>query len=190
MAAYDINILSLSSIYKYIETNQLNVGIIVPYESSGLNNLRQLIFNKDDKTILKKSFTIDEVQNYLFHSKNKIDKNFLNKEYIHIYFGILPDITSLFDESNVINQEIHNLSDNDDLILVTINFDIYNINELCMFNLQKSLTIFYTIKNFKENNFYKLKNFQENFKKIFSMILNNKELINLIHISYDDFMNK
>ena len=71
------NILSFSNIYNYIETNQLNIGIIIPHESSGLNNLRQLIFNRNDKTILKKSFTIVELQNHLFHSKNEIDKNFL-----------------------------------------------------------------------------------------------------------------
>ena len=129
-------------------------------------------------TLNKKVNNITEIQNYLFHSSNEININLIDNDLIHVYFNI---ITSEID----ITENHKNEKDINNLKLIIVNFDIYNINYCDILNIKKSLSIYFTFKNIKENKFS-----IKNIKTILDFILKNYIITDLIHVSYDDFIKK
>ena len=169
-------IFNLNKINKFINDNNLEKGIVLINEQQNKTvKLRQIKFITNDISFTKK-VNINEIQDYLFHSSNEININFADNNLIHVYFNVLS-----FNTKNTIEEiELDNNSN-----IISIHIDIYNINCCDILNIKKSLSIFYTIKNIKENSFS-----IKSIKKILDIILINEELINLVHISYDNFIKK
>ena len=170
---------SLLKINKFIDDNNLEKGIVLINEKNDEKyNLRQIKFINNDMTLNKKVNNITEIQNYLFHSSNEININLIDNDLIHVYFNI---ITSEID----ITENHKNEKDINNLKLIIVNFDIYNINYCDILNIKKSLSIYFTFKNIKENKFS-----IKNIKTILDFILKNYIITDLIHVSYDDFIKK
>ena len=170
---------SLLKINKFIDDNNLEKGIVLINEKNDEKyNLRQIKFINNDMTLNKKGNNITEIQNYLFHSSNEININLIDNDLIHVYFNI---ITSEID----ITENHKNEKDINNLKLIIVNFDIYNINYCDILNIKKSLSIYFTFKNIKENKFS-----IKNIKTILDFILKNYIITDLIHVSYDDFIKK
>jgi len=167
----------LDLITRFINDNNLEKGVVLINEKKNESyNLRQFKFTKEDYTFIKKVSNISEIQDYLFHSSNemninKTSLNVVDNDLIHVYFKKTIDVYN-----NTIDISFP---------IIIINFDIYNINCCDILNIKKSLSVYFTLENIINNNFT-----IKNIKRILDFILKYDELTDLIHISYDTFINK
>jgi hypothetical protein len=161
------------SINKFIDDNDLEKGIILVNEKNDDSyDLKQIKFITNSMSFIKKINNIGEFQSYLFHSSNEINSKLIDNKIIHVYF----DKISVNNFNNCIY---------DDSKLIVINFDIYKINNCSLLNIQKSLSIFFTFENIKDSSFSVTK-----IKNILNIILKHEELIDLVHVSYNNFIKK
>jgi len=169
----------LSYLRNYLLKYNINNGILLISDASTITdvqNLRQLVLKNNKQSL--KIHEVNTIKDYLIASTDKFKNKLQNKKIIHVYFKLIS--TSEFMDLDMNDNEI-----NDNFEIIRINFDIYNISDVYTINLDNSSSIYYTIKNIKDKQFS-----IQNIPNILNIILQNKELITLINISYDDFIMK